>query len=135
MNYNPAPGMPGGRPWSKERMAKWEIHYRFGFIQNLWWRLMPGVEIELVWPAGDIVVTPDQPGWDPSLGATKQLIFSADPNDHYRPWLEEHVGRQGWDWDWRIGKVATVTHDRDTIRIKIRRGRAEYATIAALRWA
>ena len=96
---------------------------------------MPGVEFELVWPAGDIVVEPGQPGWDPSLGATKQLIFSADPNDHYRPFFEEHVGRQGWDWDWRIGKVATVTHGMDTIRIKIRRKHAKYATIATLRWA
>ena len=135
MTFGPFPGQPGARPFTKENVVKWEIHYRFGIIKGLWWRFMPGTEIELLWPRGRVVVTPDQPGWDPSLGATKQSLFSADPNDHYRPWLEEHVGRQGWDWDWRIGEVATTTGDRDTIRIKIRRGRAEYATIAALRWA
>jgi hypothetical protein len=26
-----------------------------------------------------------------------------EPNHYYRPWLEEHVGQQGKDWDWRIG--------------------------------
>jgi len=25
---------------------------------------------------------------------------SSDPNDHFRPWLELHCGKQGVDWDW-----------------------------------
>jgi hypothetical protein len=25
-----------------------------------------------------------------------------EPNEKYRPWLEENVGVQGTDWDWRI---------------------------------
>ena len=128
MNYNPAPGTPGGRPWSKERMAKWEIHYRFGIIDKLWWQLMPGTEFEVRWPTG----------WtepEPAAGGGFIQFESADPNDHYRPWLEKHVGKQGWDWNWRIGNIATTTGERDTIWIKIRRGRAKYATIAALRWA
>ena len=96
---------------------------------------MPGVEIEIPWPVGEIVVEPDQPGWDPTLGATKQLIFSADPNDHYRSWMEKHVGKQGWDWDWRIGTVAATDTVRDTLLIKFRRGREKYATMAVMSWA
>lgn len=29
--------------------------------------------------------------------------ISADPNDHYRDWLEEHAGRQYVFWDWDVG--------------------------------
>lgn len=29
-----------------------------------------------------------------------------EPNSHYRPWLEENVGEQGIDWDWRIASVS-----------------------------
>ena len=39
---------------------------------------MPSVTINVKWPVDEV---------------------SADPNDHYRPWLQEHVGRQGWDWN------------------------------------
>lgn len=126
--FNPAPGTPGGRPWSKERMAKWEIDFRFGPIRGLWWRFMPGVEIEVPWPRG----------WtepEPAPGGGFIQFESADPNDHFRPWLEKNVGRQGWDWEWRIGKVAAQTNVQDTLVIKFRRGREKYATIAALRWA
>lgn len=25
-----------------------------------------------------------------------------EPNVHYRPWLEENIGRQGVAWDWDL---------------------------------
>jgi len=25
-----------------------------------------------------------------------------EPNHHYRPWLEEHIGEQGVKWNWEI---------------------------------
>ena len=28
-----------------------------------------------------------------------------EPNKHYRPWLEENVGKQGVSWNWRIHSV------------------------------
>ena len=28
-----------------------------------------------------------------------------EPNEHYRPWLEEHIGEQGVDWNWDIHSV------------------------------
>lgn len=101
--------------------------------QKLWWRFMPGTVINVRWPRGNIVVDHNDPRWCDLGGAVwVDLGFSADPNDHYRPWMEQHVGRQGWDWDWGMA-------DRDAtdnrLTIKIRQRYAEYATIAAMRWA
>ena len=111
-------------------MAKWEINYRFGLLDYLWWRFMPGVEIELPWPTGNIVVNDQDPRWCDIGGAVwVDLGFSANPNDHYRPWMEESVGRQGWDWNWREGKSI------DILVIKFRKGKEKYATIAAMRWS
>lgn len=28
-----------------------------------------------------------------------------EPNYHYRPWLEEHIGVQGKDWNWDIASA------------------------------
>ena len=104
-----------------------------GVLEKLWWMFMPGVIITVRWPRGNIVVNHNDPRWVDWGGAVwVDLGFSADPNDHYRPWMEEHVGRQGWDWNW--GFVDNdVTEDRLTI--KFRRGKDENATLAALMWA
>ena len=93
---------------------------------------MPGVVINVAWPRGLIKVGPaHRDGWS-GYGPEFEYIDSADPNDHYRPWMEKHVGRQGWDWNWGMA-------DRDAtdnrLTIKIRQKYAEHATIAALRWA
>ena len=101
-------------------------------IEKLWWRFMPGVVINVKWPAGPIKVGPSHRlGWN-GIGDYFEYVESADPNDHYRPWMEEHVGRQGWDWDW--GMVDNnVAENRLTI--KIRQKHAKYATIVAIRWS
>lgn len=115
----------------KAFMAKWEIHKRFGFIEAFWWKAMPGTVISTRWPVG----------WTepvPAPGGGFIQSESADPNDHYRPWLEKNVGKQGWDWNWRIGTVAADngagTRGYDSLCIKFRMGKERYATIAALRW-
>ena len=42
--------------------------------------------------------------------------ITADPNEFWRPWLEENVGRQAWRWNWRIA------YDVDNaVEIKFRR--------------
>ena len=102
-------------------------------LQKLWWRFMPGVVVNVKWPAGNIVVDHNHPLWQDMGGAVwVDLGFSADPNDHYRPWMEQHVGRQGWDWNWGMA-------DRDAtdnrLTIKIRQKYAKYATIAAIKWS
>ncbi len=104
------------------------------FKDQLWWRFMPGVVINVRWPTGVIVAGPgpEDPLWYDLGGAAYVAFESADPNDHYRPFLEQHVGRQGWDWNWGMGGM-DATENRLTI--KIRQKYAEHATMAALRWS
>ena len=118
-------------------MAKWEINGLFrlpsgrylpcglNIWQKLWWRFVPGVVINVKWPKGWVVLHNDPDGSCVS-------IESADPNDHYRPWMEKHVGRQGWDWNWGLA-------DRDAtdnrLTIKIRRKYQDCAILAKLQWA
>ena len=99
---------------------------------KLWWRFMPGVIINVAWPKGQVKVGPSHRDGYSGYGPEFEYIDSADPNDHYRPWLEEHVGKQGWDWNWGVCSK-DVSENRFTI--KIRRKHAKYATIAALRWS
>lgn len=100
--------------------------------EQLWWRFIPGVIINVPWPKGKIIVNHDDPRWVDLGGAVWVELESADPNDHYRPWMEQHVGRQGWDWDWGMANN-DATENRLTI--KIRQKHAKYATLAAVRWA
>jgi hypothetical protein len=105
----------------KEYMNLW---YR------LWWQYIPGVTVTVRWPRGPVRVGPShREGWS-GVGEYFEYIDSADPNDHYRPYMEQHIGRQGWDWDWQIDDIAN-----DTLKIKIRRRHAKYATIIGMKWA
>ena len=124
-------------------MSKWGINGLYqipsgrylpcglNIIHQLWWRFVPGVIINVRWPVGNITVDDTDPRWDWSLGSTLQEGFSADPNDHYRPWMEKHIGKQGWDWNWGL---ASNDAAENRLTIKIRQKHAKYATIAAMRW-
>jgi hypothetical protein len=103
-------------------------------IQKLWWRFVPGVVINVRWPSGVIVAGPgpEDSRWHDWGGAAYITFESADPNDHYRPWMEQHVGKQGWDWNWGMANN-DVADNRLTI--KIRQKHAQYATIAAIKWS
>jgi len=118
-------------------MAKWEIHKRLGIWEALWWRFVPGKEVVVKWPVGKVVINDTMPEYDWTMGAARYEIDSADPNDHYRPWLEKNVGKQGWDWDWKLGAIAAESPGVvgfDTLVIKFRKSKEKYATIAAMRW-
>lgn len=41
-----------------------------------------------------------------------------EPNYHYRPWLENHVGEQGVDWQWRIHSTIDNTLEIDFINLE-----------------
>ena len=125
-------------------MSKLEIKNLFEFRKGrylpcglnirdkLWWRFIPGVVINVKWPKGLVKVGPShREGWS-GYGPEFEYIDSADPNDHYRPWLEQHVGLQGWDWNWGLGGSDAK---ENRLTIKIRQRYAGYATIAALRWS
>jgi hypothetical protein len=99
--------------------------------EKLWWRFMPGVIIKVKWPTGKIVIDSRHPAWY-DCGAEHVEIFSSDPNDHYRPWIEEHIGKQGWDWDW--GFTGNDVSD-NCLTVKIRRKHAAMASLMALKWS
>ena len=102
-------------------------------INKLWWRFMPGVVFKVRWPTGNIVVDHDDPRWQDMGGAVwVDLGFSSDPNDHYRPWMEKNIGRQGWDWDWCMTDNDIAANQ---LTIKLRSRHAPQATLIALRWA
>lgn len=86
---------------------------------------MPGTIINVKWPKGWVVL---HTALDGSCVSTE----SADPNDHYRPWMEQYIGKQGWDWNWGMADN-DVSENRLTI--KIRQSKSKYATIAALKWS
>jgi len=101
-------------------------------IDQLWWRFMPGVVINVAWPNGLVKVGPGhRDGWS-GYGPEFEYVDSADPNDHYRPWMEQHVGRQGWDWNWGM---ANNDASDNRLTIKIRQKQHEYAIIAKLMWS
>ena len=102
------------------------------FLNKIWWKLMPGTLIKVRWPASNIVVDHNDPRWQDMGGAVwVDLGFSADPNDHYRYWMEKLIGKQGWDWDWTLMDNDIL---ENKLTIKIRRGKEKYATIMAMRW-
>lgn len=57
---------------------------------------------------------------------------SADPSDHYRPWLEQAIGRQGRDWQWDVRWSDPGTPDQ--LEIRLAHGHGRYAPIIALMW-
>lgn len=97
----------------------------------LWWKLVPGVEFHVKWPMGEVKSMKPKIDIKNNNILVKPLSISADPNDHYRPWLEECVGRQGWDWDW---KLSNNDVSKNRLTLKIRKDKKELATVAKMLW-
>jgi hypothetical protein len=125
-------------------MSKLEINGLYFWRQNywlpcglnikdkLWWRFVPGVVINVKWPKGQVKVGPSHRDGYSGYGPEFEYVDSADPNDHYRPWMEQHIGKQGRDWNWGMANM-DATENRLTI--KIRQKYVKYATIAAIQWS
>lgn len=77
--------------------------------RKMLWAIIPTVSITMPWPQGNNSITA--------------------PTELWRPWLEEHVGRQGWSWDWRISQNC---YD---VEILFRRSKEKYITAFLLRWS
>lgn len=110
----------------------------FSITHWFFWSVLPGPIVSVKWPSGKIIIVDDEhPDWDWTLGATKQEVYSSDPNDFYRDWMHTNIGRQGRDWDWRIGKFEwTDTGDGEfKLEIKIRQSKAQYASIILMKWS
>jgi hypothetical protein len=79
-------------------------------LSDLWWNTIPGTKVRVNWPKAD--------GYD-----------SIDPNDRWRPWLEQHVGRQGWDWNWRLNL------EHNAVDVKFRWAHADKLSMFLLKYA
>lgn len=107
-------------------MNKYEVTMKHGLISSIWWNFFPGTIITVKWPQKKwITVHTDAAG---SIDACTD-----DPNYHYRSWLEENVGKQGLDWNWKI--VASDTTEYISLQIKFRKGKDKRASVAALLWS
>ena len=73
----------------------------------IWRYCMVGASISVAWPKDDL-------------------------EKKYRPWLEASVGRQGWDWSWELRESDV---GNQSITICFRRGKTQWATLAALMWS
>ncbi len=102
---------------------------------QIYWRLVDYIEIDVKWPSGEIVVDHNDPRWADLGGAVWIGFESADPNDHYRPFLEQWIGRQGWDWDWRLawhGRNIETGEQNGRLTIRMRQKHAIYASHIAM---
>ena len=68
------------------------------------------------WPSTDV------------LGVTQPW---GNPDAQYRPDLEKHCGRQGWDWDWAIKEGPL---EGSAIYIKLRKKREACSSLLQLKW-
>ena len=79
---------------------------------TFWWMFMTGRTILLQWPKFHIF-------------PTTKIGFYEELDNTWELWLESNVGRQGFDWEWRI-------HSEQGIEIRFRRGKEDLATQALL---
>jgi hypothetical protein len=119
-------------PWPNTKlqwdaqMAMFEINKHADSLREwLFWKYGSGPTITVAWPVGWVVlhVFPD---------GSQTSAESADPNDHYRPWMEKNVGRQHRDWAWRCCDNNCA---ENKLTIKFRKSKAKWATMAAILWA
>lgn len=104
------------------RVAVWtqwlDIKRHFRNIRSrTWWSIVGRSSVVVRWPNG--WTKPDHLG---------NQFLSSDPNDHYREWLEDNVGKQGWSWQW-------YPEPDGTLRIYFRKNKEKEMILAALRWS
>jgi hypothetical protein len=104
--------------------AMWRIANSMSILNALWWKFMPGEIITVMWPIGEVRIRQESSGlWD--------YVRSADPNDLYRPELEATIGKQGWDWDWRL---MDKNIEANKLTIKFRKGKTNFASYYVMKW-
>jgi len=83
------------------------------WYNQLWWKFIPGVVVDVSWPKSDTL----------------------NPDIQYRPWLEKHIGKQGWDWQWyAYAEELSAGVIEIRIQLKFRKKYSKYATMATLMW-
>lgn len=103
------------------------IRFLKNWISDFYRRSQLTHTIEVKWPIlSYIEVGINSRHYNGLISEYPQWVWTADPDDHYRSWLETNVGRQYYDWDWEV--------EFDKIKITFRKGKEPWATQAALMW-
>ncbi len=84
--------------------------------QRFWWTSLGGIIITVPW------------------GGTS--VSSLLPPDEWKQWMDKHVGKKGWDWDWRLSINPKNPQELrfGLIDIKFRPGKEDLATLVLLKW-
>lgn len=86
---------------------------------QFWWKYIPGQTVEVKWPRG----------YYPLDDIDNVDCETTDPNTAYRWYLEKHIGKQGWDWDWRIG-----SYQNDSLLIRVRTKHVDKLSLIVIKW-
>lgn len=105
--------------WFSQAMAMINKPLLTQIWSNIWWKYCPGEIVEVSWPRG----------WHPLDETGEVDCETSDPNTAYRWYLEKYVGKQGWDWDWKLGSF-----DNDSLLIKVRKNKATICSLLVLKW-
>lgn len=95
---------PGINPHTSFSTITWHVTKQkvSDLVQAIYWRLPGGACITVLWPR------------------------NSEPNEAWRPYLEEHVGAQGIHWQWRLSQKFTLgTNERSGIDLKFLRKRTQ----------
>lgn len=104
---------PPNLTYLEMEVRRYKLKYNMGLWEQIYWKVMTGKEINVRWPAG----------W-----VEGRMFESSDPNEHYRPWLESNVGKQGKDWQWKPGQ-------HNDLYITLSRRKMHLATMILLKWS
>ena len=94
----------------------------FKYFNLLWWKFVPGKEIVVMCPT-DLVQIP-HPFYSHTYFIESLAVFS---KENSKKILEQTVGIQGLDWDWRIV-------ENNKLKIKFRIGKTRYASYFLIKW-
>ena len=106
------------RTYQMMQSIKYDTPAGGSFKHWLYWRIMFSTGIAIKFPV--------KFDWeDTPMG---------DPEFHYRPWLEENVGKKGRDWEWHWAYYGMDDEDVSGVVILIPRHKKKYASMIKLMW-
>ena len=93
---------------------------RTSWYGRIWWYFMRGKTISVAWPQVNI----------DHNGNVYSSSDAVDPRIHYKPWLEENIGKKNWLWYWTFDRK----NPGERLFITFAKNKSHYAVEAALRW-
>lgn len=141
VNYNGLAGLSPAALYTNENQGGWIWRLREDkkkLWHRLWWKHAEGPTVTVKLPDEDVS----------TYEYDDYMLHKDDVFFFYKPWLEQEVGKQGWDWDWEA-EFETVTSTTQfsamfnyiaesstptSVTIKLRKSKEKYASMIALKW-